>query len=307
MGFETTSKCSSADLGSAMPKIFGIRWGLRSADPQGGAERRTGEEIENAGRRSRQDQSKDTEENGQAKSTADAVDLTKDKVTVPVVSDRDALLDLLGPEVDGTVERLSAKRFKPDPLAGRHFSRMVSLFSSAYKRHGYILESAILQRLAQNPDFEVWSDPKFSVSKVADELVATLIPDPSEAIGREVPYGDEARTLQVDIIVWDKKQKTVTAYEIKRGHGDHDSGKKRSIQRDLLCVQVLLKNYAIARGLTPKTASSRIIFYYGRCSIPKPFSLTKDELDEHFGMSVHAEVEAVNMHFRRRLFEILSD
>lgn len=224
-----------------------------------------------------------------------------------MVSDKEALLDLLGPEVDSTVERLSAKRFAPDPLAGKHFSRMVSLFSSAYKRHGYILESAILQRLTQNPDYDVWTDPKFSVSKVADELVAKLIPDPSQAIGREVPYGDEARTLQVDIIVWDKKRKSITAYEIKRGHGDHDSGKKRSIQRDLLCVQVLLKNYAISKGLKPKSASSRIIFYYGRCSIPKPFSLTKDELDEHFRMSVHAEVEAVNMHFRRRLFEILSD
>lgn len=213
----------------------------------------------------------------------------------------------MGPEVDLTVERLSAKRFKPDPLAGKHFSRMVSLFSSAYKRHGYILESAILQRLKQNPDFAVWTDPKFFVSKAADELVAKLIAEPTKAIGQEVPYGDEARTLQVDIVVWDKKQKTITAYEIKRGHGDHDSGKKRSIQRDLLCVQVLLKSYAMYKGLHAEEASSRIIFYYGRCSIPKPFSLTKDELDSHFGMSVVAEVEAVNMHFRRRLFEILSD
>jgi hypothetical protein len=32
------------------------------------------------------------------------------------------------------------------------------------------------------------------------------------------------------------------------------------------------------------------IFYYGMCSIKKPFSVTGDELDEHFQFSVKAEV-----------------
>ena len=51
---------------------------------------------------------------------------------------------------------------------------------------------------------------------------------------------------------------------------------------------------------------SHIFFYYGRCSIPKPFSLTRTELDEHFGFPVYDAVEEVNKHYKVRLFAIFS-
>jgi hypothetical protein len=35
---------------------------------------------------------------------------------------------------------------------------------------------------------------------------------------------------------------TIRAYEVKRGNGQFDAGKIRSIKRDLMCVQVLLKS-----------------------------------------------------------------
>ena len=96
------------------------------------------------------------------------------------------------------------------------------------------------------------------------------------------------------------------AYEIKRGNGRHDAGKTRQILRDLLCVQVLLKAYGIKKGFDVLSARSLIIFYYGECSIKKPFSLTKDELNEHFGFTVLEAVEAVNEYFRSKLFELLT-
>ena len=96
------------------------------------------------------------------------------------------------------------------------------------------------------------------------------------------------------------------SYEVKRGAGLHDSGKRRSMLRDVLCVQVLLKSYGKQRGLDVKEAFSHIIFYYGQCSIPKPFSLIGSELDEHFGWPVQAAVEEVNAYFQSRLFAILS-
>jgi len=86
----------------------------------------------------------------------------------------------------------------------------------------------------------------------------------------------------------------------------HDAGKRRSILRDLLCTQVLLKSYGQSRGIDVNQARSHIIFYYGDCSIKKPFCLTRDELDSHFGVPVKHIVEAVNDEFRRRLFDILS-
>ena len=45
---------------------------------------------------------------------------------------------------------------------------------------------------------------------------------------------------------------------------------------------------------------SHIIFNYGQCSIPKPFSLTG------FGFPIYASVEEVNKHYKARLFMILA-
>jgi hypothetical protein len=76
--------------------------------------------------------------------------------------------------------------------------------------------------------------------------------------------------------------------------------------RDALTIQVLLKSYGKHHGKEARSAFSHIIFYYGKCSIPKPFAITGAEMDEHFGWPVFHAVEEVNKYFKSRLFEILS-
>ena len=219
------------------------------------------------------------------------------------------LLNKMMPLIDETVERLNIKKFRTDPIGGEHFSKIVSVMSSAYKRHGFIIERAILERLSENPDFEVWEDRAFMVDGVADHLVDASIDDPEKLINSQTGYSDAnvKRTLQIDALVYNRKTKHISCYEIKRGNGLHDSGKRRSILRDLLCSQVLLKSYAESKGLTVQSARSHIIFYYGQCSVGKPFSLTKDELDQHFEFEVVKYVEEVNEFFRRRLYDLLTN
>ncbi len=216
-----------------------------------------------------------------------------------------SILATLRPIVDATIDRLARKQFVVDPIAGQHYSRLVSVLSSAYKRHGYILERSLLERLKENPDFTVWTEPEFNVSQGADQLVGTLMSNPQSAIGSSINYGAGARTLQTDIVVYDKTNKTVTSYEVKRGSGRHDFGKRRSILRDTLCTQILLQSYAQSLGFTPSSARSLVVFYYGMCSIAKPFSLTREELNDHFDFPVTAQVELVNSYFERRLFALL--
>jgi hypothetical protein len=216
------------------------------------------------------------------------------------------VLDLLIPEIEKSVVGLDAKQFDPDPIAGPHFSKITSVMSSAYKRHGYILERAILESLRLCPHFEVWRDPIFQVPSAVDHIVAGSISEPTKLIGTDYPYSDGQRTLQVDAIVLNKKTGTLGAYEIKRGSGRHDSGKRRSMLRDTLCVQVLLKSYGKSRGHENNSAFSHIIFFYGKCSIPKPFAITGAELDQHFEWPVHDAVDEVNKYFQGRLFAILS-
>jgi hypothetical protein len=57
-----------------------------------------------------------------------------------------SVLEVMKPEIESTIKRLDLKHFEPDPIAGPHFSKITSVMSSAYKRHGYILERAILER-----------------------------------------------------------------------------------------------------------------------------------------------------------------
>ena len=178
--------------------------------------------------------------------------------------------------------------------------------SSAYKRHGHIIERALLEALKQCPHFEVWHDPFFEVPSAVDHIVDGSILNPTRLIGTDYPTSEGQRTLQVDIFVFDKNTGCLRAYEIKRAFGPHDLGKRRSMLKDILCIQVLLKSYGKARGLDVKEAFSHIIFYYGKRSIPKPFSFTGPELDAHFGWPVYDAVEEVNKYFQERLFSILA-
>jgi hypothetical protein len=226
-------------------------------------------------------------------------------VPVPVLAV--SVLAKLRPIVDSTIQRLTTKHFVVDPIAGPRYSRITSVVSSSYKRHGHILERALLERLKENPELIVWTEPLFQVSQGADQLIGTLMGDPQSAIGSNINYGAGVRTLQTDIIVYNKASNAIASYEVKRGSGLHDSGKRRSILRDTLCTQILLQSYGKAFDLPVSSARSYVIFYYGMCSINKPFSLTKEELNEHFDFPVTSHVDLVNAYFERRLFALLDE
>jgi hypothetical protein len=217
------------------------------------------------------------------------------------------LIAKLTPTVEHTITRLKQKKFIVDPIAGPLISKIVSVMSSAYKRHGNILERAIFERLRENPQLEVWGDHVFNVSAMADSVASESLRASATLLETNIPYETGGkRTLQVDIIVFDRRSKTLRAYEVKRGNGAHDAGKKRQILRDTLCVQVLLRNYGIARGYEASSVSSHVIGYYGLLSVPRPFALRGTDLDQHFGFSVYAEVEKVNQLFKERLHSILN-
>ena len=148
-----------------------------------------------------------------------------------------------------------------------------------------------------------WNDEAFKVSREADALASTQ--DFDACRQSTLPYGNSVRTLQVDMIAFDSADESIRAYEIKRGNGQFDAGKIRSISRDLKCIQVLLKNYAEVASLKPASAESKIIFYYGRRSIPRPWSLVKGDLDEHFGFPVVERIEQANDYFRAKLHALL--
>src|SRR5262245_24927521 len=211
--------------------------------------------------------------------------------------------DRVKPLVDETVRRLAIKAFRSDPIAGDRYARATSIVSSAYKRHGKILEAAIFERLRDNNRLSVWSDRAYAVSAAADALVHNS--SRADCLRSQLPYGEAKRTLQIDIVVYDTLRRSLCTYEVKRGNGEHDAGKVRSILRDLICTHVLLKSYGEGRGHEIDHAEAKIIYYYGVRSVPAPLSLVREDLDEHFEYPVVDAVEQVNAYFRDRLHDLL--
>jgi hypothetical protein len=140
-------------------------------------------------------------------------------------------LERVRPVVDDTIRGLARRKFISDPVAGAHYSRTTSIVSSAYKRHGRILETALRESLRDSNRHRVWQESVFHVSRAANTLAD--LQDDAEARHTELPYGDTYRTIQVDMIAYDEADQTIRAYEVKRGNGQFDAGKIRSIKRDL--------------------------------------------------------------------------
>ncbi len=214
-------------------------------------------------------------------------------------------LDILKPVVDDTIASLAKTAFRLDPIGGERFSRQTSIVSSAYKRHGQILERAVRQRLSESKYFTVWHEPNFKVSEISDRAIRGRNVDIPDGGLIELPYGDPGRSIQIDAIVFDSRVRTLRAYEIKRGNGNFDAGKKRSILRDILCTQSLLKSYGSKRGLDSSICEALVICYFGVRALPNPLCLVSDDIDDHFVFPVRHHVERVNQYFQEQLYLLL--
>jgi hypothetical protein len=112
-----------------------------------------------------------------------------------------AFMERVTPVVDETIRALAKVKFVEDPSAGVRYSRTTSIVSSAYKRHGRILEFALRESLRESNRHTVWNDNAFKVSREADALANTQDLDACQQT--TLPYCNSVRTLQVDIVVVD--------------------------------------------------------------------------------------------------------
>ncbi len=207
--------------------------------------------------------------------------------------------------IDSTIDSLRDLTFREDPIGGTRYSRITSVMSSAYKRHGKILDLALTERLKDCSRFRVWRNDEFKLSH--DSLRALQTHQRVEkCLQIALEYGDRERAIPIDIIVYDQDSMTLRSYNMKRGNGSYDGGKRRTILAELLRTNMLLLDYGHKSGLAPHHAEARIIFYYGLLSIPKPLSLAGSDLDEHFDFPVMECMERVNAYFKSQLFDLLN-
>ncbi len=222
-----------------------------------------------------------------------------------------SILNILRPEVDATVASLAVKEFKIDPIAGRRYSLIPAIIGSAQKRHGTLIERAILEAVNVSPNYTAWRLPEFRISNDAIGIAARVNnvkknPDWLDILEQNLAYGGAAKTVQIDMMAYNRETKFLCALEIKRGYSHHDAGKKKAILKDTLCIHMLLKSYGErVDGLNVDRAEAKICNFYKDREFADQIMLDKDELDAYFGAEILEPVEEVNHYFRRQIQEML--
>lgn len=211
-------------------------------------------------------------------------------------------------QIDSTIAAALARQFRADPIVPATYSNTVSAIGSVVKRHGSVIQAAIVERLRASPHHHVMEVRRLVVPPEADLLARTGALE--TCLRTSLPYDPHGggRIVAPDLIVIDRRTNVVTAYEIKRGSGHLDAGKRRATERDLLCTAMILPSLVTRMGYAvAQPGRARAIFYYGCRSTDHRLSLTRADLDRHFGWPVRAYVEEANALFRTRFVQALAE
>lgn len=218
-------------------------------------------------------------------------------------------LEAVKPTVDRTISKLASTRFVIDPIAGEELSKITSIVSSAYKRHGAIIEVALFEAISQRNNIEAENRVKFFVNRNASSYIESHdIKGPdglSACMLSSIFYREEGAEYELDIVYFDHQTETIVALEVKRGNGQFDRGKRDSMIKPALTVRSLLASYAEHRGWPARSVDSRILAYYGVPKFPPAIYLRGQELNEFVGPGVFESVEEVNEYFRSSLLKVI--
>ena len=206
----------------------------------------------------------------------------------------DSLNELFSKENWEKIQRRKKNKDINEPLYSDLDARIAYIVHAITIRSGIILENLYFEAVKICcPNLEVWSEKKFKISRHAMMIASDQ--DNKKILDTECPYGEaveikkRAKTRQIDLITYDKKNKLICSYEIKRGGGHHDSEKQEKILENLYAVKILLKSYGQNRGLEIKEAKSYIISHMNS-ELFSPeyrfFQINGNEVDKHFGSNV---------------------
>tara|TARA_B110000503_G_scaffold130634_1_gene204247 strand:+ start:308 stop:1048 length:741 start_codon:yes stop_codon:yes gene_type:complete len=188
---------------------------------------------------------------------------------------------------------------KYDPAFTKTQNKLRYILHVATIMHGQMLEEAYLCALREKLQrCEVWEDKSFKVSNDALQITTQL--NDQRVLETFLPYGECAKigkknkTNQVDIIIYDKDKKNITAYEVKRGGSPHDRQKKEKLLGDLIATHVLLKDYGKQKGLEINKSSAFIISHLGTDLVNpnwRHLQINGDEVDSHFETDISTETK----------------
>jgi len=192
--------------------------------------------------------------------------------------------------------------FPADPIIGTELSRAMSCIGSVVKRHGKLIEMAIAGALVASDRFIVVPNAELPLTKGAAQLLDAKNSDLNLSKIKLSVDSEADGIVNVDLVVVDPEASWAGVYEIKRGNGVTEHGKRRPILRKLKAGRLVLASYVRQLGYGHvETVTSAVIDYCGASGFDPNFTLTRDQLDEHFGVPVVATVDAVTAAAREAL------
>ena len=176
-----------------------------------------------------------------------------------------------------TIGKIAKTKFKKDPLVVEDLSRSASEISSAYKRHGFVLEEALRTALKTRADLRAWTE------KIA------------------VP--GQRKKIQTDLLTYQAATSTLAAYEIKRGFINQDSNARRVVEERLTALHGVLPNYALSKKMRVTDCKVAVVGYYDLKSkrIGAHAVIASPDLSTEFGTLTMKFIKDVNDYFRHCL------
>lgn len=189
-----------------------------------------------------------------------------------------ALSERLHGLIARTILGLQGANFRADPLLTANQSHLFGVMLSAISRHGHLIEEALFEALSDCERFALWQHEKFSV-------------------------GDH--TAEIDLIVFDKREAVIRAYEIKRGNSSGlSSHTERATKGNSAAVESQLISFAAGKGYHATRAVTHVISYYGKTMTQAVggVTLTEHLLDEHFELpGLRNAIDGMTQHYKANL------
>ncbi|WP_398466504.1 hypothetical protein [Tardiphaga sp.] len=192
--------------------------------------------------------------------------------------------------------------FPIDPVIGADLSKTFSAVNSVVKRHGLLLQRTLGDALAASGRFEVMSDVPVPVTEAAHDLLTSRNSTRDLAKIRLKSDSNTVRMITLDLIVVDVEAGWAGGYDVKRGNGATESRKRRPLEHDLRAARLVLSSFLGKYGYGDITnVTTGIIDFYGSSGFDNELRITKEGLDEHFGVPVLDTLEMMTGELQQAL------
>ncbi len=196
--------------------------------------------------------------------------------------------------VDAALHECFDKTYCSDELLGNKLTQVRGPLDSLPKRHGLLLEKAIAHAFAGAGDrYEVQTQVALTVSKEAMSLVECNQLDKLDDLNLPID-GPHGKSVVIDIVIFDHKTRDLHVVSVKRGGGAQGGRKARDARDDLTAAGLMLKNIMLRKGLPVLSVKKVLVDWYGRSGIVARKKVSRETVDEYFGLPIARQVEAMS-------------